>query len=63
MRAHHALLALCTLVLLAGLASGEQIRLENGRVIEGEILSEETTEESLAVKLYATGGVVRLPWA
>lgn len=43
-------------------ANGEMLELENGRMLHGEILSNKTTEEGLAFKLFETGGVTTVRW-
>lgn len=43
-------------------ARAEQIELANGRVLHGEILGGQTTDDGLAVKVFATGGTVMVRW-
>lgn len=60
-----AALAVFALVLspfAATTASAEQIPLRNGAVMQGDILAGQTSEETLALKLYETGGVVQVRW-
>lgn len=43
-------------------ASADIIELADGRTLQGEIVSGQTTDDGLAVRLFETGGVVMLKW-
>ena len=53
-------------LLLAGGADGEQIRLRTGDFLQGEILikvaDHEPDEEGFSFRLFRTGGIFRLRW-
>ena len=43
-------------------ALADAVELANGAIVQGRIVSSQTTEEGLAVELYETGGVVLIRW-
>jgi hypothetical protein len=49
-------------VLLAAPAQAEIIELADGRTLQGEIVSGQTTDDGLAVRIFETGGVVVVKW-
>ena len=52
-----AVLALC-----ASAARGELIELVNGSILQGDVVSGQTTDEGLAVSVYDTDGIVIVKW-
>lgn len=56
------LLFSAALLISAGVAGAEQIRLRTGDFLQGEVVGERTDEEALAFRLYRTGGEFRIAW-
>jgi len=54
------LLAILTLPL--GILHAEEIRLRDGSMVQGDVLKDQSDDKTLAVRVYATGGVIRIPW-
>ncbi len=57
-----AIICLLSLCFLSGMAGAEQVRLRTGDYLQGEINGDRTDEDHLTIKLFSTGGIIRLRW-
>lgn len=57
-----AIICLLSLCFLSARADAEQVRLRTGDFLQGEIFGDQSDEEHLTIKLFSTGGVIRIRW-
>jgi hypothetical protein len=57
-----AFICLLSLCFLSGYADAEQVRLRSGEFLQGEVYGDQSNEDYLTLKLFSTGGVIRLRW-
>jgi tetratricopeptide (TPR) repeat protein len=57
-----AIVCLFSLLVLPGMAPAEQVRLVTGDFLQGEINGDQSDEDHLTIRLFSTGGVIRLRW-
>jgi hypothetical protein len=55
-------IAVLAVILFVGAAGAEQVRLRTGDLLQGEILSDGSDENQVAIRLYSTGGEFTLRW-
>lgn len=62
MKSKLTILALAAVLLTAGAAGADQIRLRSGDLLQGEVIGDRSNDDGITIRLYRTGGVFSLRW-